>query len=94
MRPCSRCSPAWSTQPMITSSTSAGSALVRASSASMTWADRSTGCQPSRLPRLRRRAGGRDDMLRHETLLRHLGRDHRVAPPAGRRHRAASPNTA
>jgi hypothetical protein len=48
------CSPACSTQPMITSSTSAGSALVRSSSASMTCAARSTGCQseirPPRLP--------------------------------------------
>ncbi len=47
------CSPAWSTQPMITSSTSAGSALVRWSSVSMTCAARSAGCQPeSRPPRL------------------------------------------
>jgi hypothetical protein len=44
------CSPTWPTQPMKTSSTQAGSAPVRATSASSTWAARSTGCQPDRRP--------------------------------------------
>ena len=44
------CSPTWLTQPRITSSTSAGSAPVRATSASMTCAARSTGCHPERRP--------------------------------------------
>ncbi len=47
------CWPACSTQPMITSSTSAGSAPLRSTSASITCAARSTGCQPeTRPPRL------------------------------------------
>jgi hypothetical protein len=48
------CSPAWPTQPMITSSTAAGSTPARATSASSTSAAMSAGCQslsaPPRLP--------------------------------------------
>src|SRR5690349_15268995 len=44
------CSPTWLTQPRITSSTAAGSMPLRATSASMTCAARSTGCQPDNLP--------------------------------------------
>ena len=47
------CSPAWPTQPMITSSIKAGSAPVRSTSASSTCAARSAGCQPDSLPPLR-----------------------------------------
>src|SRR5450830_323998 len=44
------CSPTWLTQPRNTSSTSAGSMPVRSSTAWMTWAASSTGCQPARRP--------------------------------------------
>jgi hypothetical protein len=44
------CSPAWPTQPMITSSIRAGSTPVRATSSSSTWAARSAGCQPATRP--------------------------------------------
>src|SRR5690606_30167768 len=47
------CSPACPTQPMITSSISAGSAPLRSTSASRTWAARSAGCQPASRPPLR-----------------------------------------
>src|SRR5690606_35970692 len=47
------CSPAWPTQPMITSSISAGSAPLRSTSASSTCAARSAGCQPESRPPLR-----------------------------------------
>jgi hypothetical protein len=44
------CSPTWPTQPMMTSSTSAGSMSVRSTSALSTCAARSAGCQPDRRP--------------------------------------------
>jgi hypothetical protein len=44
------CSPTWLTQPRITSSTAAGSMPLRATSASITCAARSAGCQPASLP--------------------------------------------
>src|SRR5690606_39136213 len=44
------CSPAWPTQPMITSSIRAGSAPLRSTSALSTWAARSAGCQPDSRP--------------------------------------------
>jgi hypothetical protein len=47
------CSPTCITQPMITSSTWAGSTLVRSTSSSSTFAARSAGCQPARRPPLR-----------------------------------------
>ena len=47
------CSPTCMTQPMITSSTRAGSAPVRSSRLSRTWPARSAGCQPDSLPPLR-----------------------------------------
>ena len=46
------CSPTWLTQPMNTSSTSAGSAPVRSSKSFKTWAAKSTGCQPDKRPPL------------------------------------------
>ena len=44
------CWPTWLTQPMITSSTWAGSAWLRRTSSSSTWAARSAGCQPESFP--------------------------------------------
>ena len=44
------CSPTWLTQPISTSSIAAGSAPLRATSSSITWAARSTGCQAARRP--------------------------------------------
>ncbi len=44
------CSPTWPTQPMITSSTSAGSAPLRSTSASSTLPARSAGCHPASRP--------------------------------------------
>ena len=52
------CSSIWPTQPMIMSSTSAGSQSVRAIGASSTCASRSAECQPDSLP-LRRPSAGR-----------------------------------
>src|ERR1022692_1807928 len=52
------CGPIWETQPMITSSTAAGSAPVRAISSASTCAARSTGCTDARPP-LRRPTGVR-----------------------------------
>ena len=55
------CSPTWLTQPMITSSISAGSMPVRSTSASRTLPARSAGCQPDEPARLaaRRRCARR-----------------------------------
>ena len=60
------CAPTWSTQPKITSSISAGSAPVRATSSSSTNAPRSIGCQLLSLPLLA--AAGRPDRSHDERL--------------------------
>jgi hypothetical protein len=47
---CSPCSPAWLTQPMITSSTAAGSMPLRSTAAERIAPPRSLGCQPASRP--------------------------------------------
>ena len=82
------CSPTWSRQPTITSSTSAGSIPARATTSPSTSASRSAGCHPASIP-LRRPIGVRtaSTMNASRLMTRPARRGPRTAEGASRRRR-------